>query len=583
MNRAQELRAKKKEVDFNQDSSSDLSSLASQSEIQRQRRSKQLEATQKLLDGQVGGLKSVESSSGRSLGTKSFGDGGNGQQNVNIRGRESALNHDEQPVGGSSNATHSIISQKQLGNIHRQYQPPVENNPMTSRSDISAKSSLTAEDDILNTINESKRVSSSDKSRMDDDFKPTLREMPLEGRGRGRGRGRSNPSLSGSTDSLGEVFGTAGSLSRGSAVDKEEVGLKSRSPWTTRIHSSPSQSLHSRPESVDAVTKSLQSYLKSRQVPEFKEGDCAKLTILRQRLVARRRKREISTKAGSAGRILQSSQSQRSISTGAESNLSNHSRTGEISRSDENSRSEEGRKREISNKAGSTGRIVQSNQSQRSTTTGAESSPSNYSRTGKTSHYDENSRSGEGLNPNDYTAADFQKPPIRPNDYQDSMTPLPGMQSHKFGPTSMDKSQTSDVQNDKVNGGDDDEVSVVNIELIQCDCCKRKFAPKIYEKHFESDGQPKCAKIAEKKRPVYNGAMVRIANNDNLNKEEQMLALQVSQNTKAPKKKIKKSSKWREESGAFREAMKANRLVSQAEKKEEVTRHKKHGKPRSGR
>ena len=37
--------------------------------------------------------------------------------------------------------------------------------------------------------------------------------------------------------------------------------------------------------------------------------------------------------------------------------------------------------------------------------------------------------------------------------------------------------------------------------------------------------------------------MVRIANNDNLNKEEQMLALKVSQNTKATKKKIKKGSK----------------------------------------
>ena len=41
-------------------------------------------------------------------------------------------------------------------------------------------------------------------------------------------------------------------------------------------------------ESNDDVTKSLQSYMKRRQVPEFKEGDCAKLTILRQRLVARR-------------------------------------------------------------------------------------------------------------------------------------------------------------------------------------------------------------------------------------------------------------------------------------------------------
>ena len=530
MNRAQELRAKKKEVDFNQDASSDLSSLASQSEIQRQRRSKQLEATQKLLDGQVGGLKSAETSSGRSVGTKPFGDGGNGLQIENRGGRDSAPYHDERPVGGSSNAsTHSIISQKQLGNIHRQYQAPAESNPMTSRSDLSAKLSLiTAKDDFLKAINESKRVGNSDKSRMEDALKPTLREMPLEGRGRGRGRGRSNPSLSGGTVGLGEVFGSARSLSRGSAGDKEEVGYKSRSPRTTRIHSLSSQSLNSRPKSIDAVTTSLQSYLKSRQVPEFKEGDCAKLTILRQRLVARRRKREMSTKSGSTGRIIQSSQSQRSIITVAES------------------------------------------------------SPSNDSRSGETSRSDENSRSGEGFNPNDFTAGDFQKAAIRPNGYQDSMASPPGMQSPKLEPTSMEKSQTSDVENEKVNDGDDDEASVVIIELIQCDCCKRKFAPKIYEKHFDSDGQPKCAKVTDKKRPVYNGAMVRIANNDNLNKEEQMLALKVSQNTKAPKKKSKKGSKWREESVAFREAMKANRLVSEAEKKEEVPRHKKNGKHRSG-
>ena len=38
----------------------------------------------------------------------------------------------------------------------------------------------------------------------------------------------------------------------------------------------------------------------------------------------------------------------------------------------------------------------------------------------------------------------------------------------------------------------DDEDSVVDIELIQCDSCQRKFAPKVYAKHFDDDGQPKC-------------------------------------------------------------------------------------------
>jgi len=162
MNRAQELRAKKKEVDLNQDSSTDLSSLASQSEIQRQRRSRQLEATQKLLDGQVSGLKSTESLSGRSVGNKSFGDGVNGQQNENRGGRESALIHAERPIGGSSNGTHSIIPQKQLGHIHRQYQDPAENISVASHSNI------TADVDLPTTLNESKRAGNSNKLRLED-------------------------------------------------------------------------------------------------------------------------------------------------------------------------------------------------------------------------------------------------------------------------------------------------------------------------------------------------------------------------------------------------------------------------------
>jgi hypothetical protein len=46
--------------------------------------------------------------------------------------------------------------------------------------------------------------------------------------------------------------------------------------------------------------------------------------------------------------------------------------------------------------------------------------------------------------------------------------------------------------------------SVVAIELIKYDCCGRFFAPKVYEKHFNSNGQPKCAN--DKKRPVFNSA-----------------------------------------------------------------------------
>jgi hypothetical protein len=90
------------------------------------------------------------------------------------------------------------------------------------------------------------------------------------------------------------------------------------------------------------------------------------------------------------------------------------------------------------------------------------------------------------------------------------------------------------------------EKSVVNIELIKCDCCGHSFAPNVYEKHFDSNGQPKCAN--DKKRPVFNSAKARIANSSNLNQDEQMQVLRANKRvTKdlAKKKNGKGRSRWR--------------------------------------
>ena len=167
---------------------------------------------------------------------------------------------------------------------------------------------------------------------------------------------------------------------------------------------------------------------------------------------------------------------------------------------------------------------------------------------------------------------------------------------------SIDQSQASGlfVIKDSSNNLEDEE-SVVEIELIKCECCKRSFAPKVYEKHVDDDGQPKCLTQMSKKRAVFNSAKVRyntdvmshiniqwyltrsihhfkarIANNDNLNRDEQMQIIQ-SQKKVAKElakkktnggvsKKSKRSSKWKEESNALREAMKANRLIAKAER-----------------
>lgn len=124
----------------------------------------------------------------------------------------------------------------------------------------------------------------------------------------------------------------------------------------------------------------------------------------------------------------------------------------------------------------------------------------------------------ERLDPNEYTASDFQsKPEKSKRAYHDDMASPPRARTHEFEDrrfryqesNSMDNSHMSQSRSERMIGGmdDDDDASVVNIELIQCDCCKRSFAPKVYEKHFDEDGQPKCANN-DKKRTVFNSAKV---------------------------------------------------------------------------
>lgn len=194
----------------------------------------------------------------------------------------------------------------------------------------------------------------------------------------------------------------------------------------------------------------------------------------------------------------------------------------------------------------------------------------------------------ELLDPNEYTASDFQSKPAHPDSgNHNDVLPPPRTQMHdpdaqhfdSHHEYSLDKSQISYSKHDdkKMEGGDDDgdEASVVDIKLMQCESCKRSFAPKVYAKHFDSEGQPKCAGT-DKKRKVFNSAKARIANNSNLNKDEQMQVLGENKkvtkelkkrmNGKASKKKSKKGSKWLKESNDFREAMKTNRLISKAER-----------------
>ena len=120
-------------------------------------------------------------------------------------------------------------------------------------------------------------------------------------------------------------------------------------------------------------------------------------------------------------------------------------------------------------------------------------------------------------------------------------------------------------------GPQEDDDSQGNISMQYCKSCDKSFAPPTFQKlcaALDHNGQPRCVKIYNQKRKVYNSAKTRIKNNTALNAEEQKLVIagrkRVVSEMKAKKNGKKRSSKnknskWKEESKQFREAMKANR------------------------
>ncbi|KAL9181367.1 hypothetical protein ACHAXT_010172 [Thalassiosira profunda] len=473
MARARELRSKTSDAADDQS----LASIASKSELQRQRRIRQLEATQRLLDGQGGGFGFNEQSPSGRL-TRGY-------------------NHDEQPVGKASrrpngdevqSQAHSIISQKHLGRIHRRYQTPTaEIDSVTAKLDRHASLGryADAEEDYLPSSSVPKTVV--DTSTPTPTARQLLSEDTTQYSARGRGRGRRKSPL-GTASSLGDLSRSSNPFSPHAAPE----AIKDSSS-THRSHSS-------KAKVGESEALALQRYLKSRQVPDFKEGECEKLALLRQRLVARRRKRQ----TGSAG---------------DKENAKPDVPTSAVKSSDK-----------------SPVKPVESDES----------------------------RTLERLDPNEFSAKDFQ---LRHGKTQHSVSSPPRVPRSE---TVGDRSPLSYTQSQKGASTMDDEDSVVDIELIQCDSCQRSFAPKVYAKHFDADGQPKCVTASER-RPVFNSAKARIKNNANLNKDEQLHVLQVNRKvskelsrklSSSKKRKSKTAGKWREESAQFREAMKTNRLIS---------------------
>lgn len=112
-------------------------------------------------------------------------------------------------------------------------------------------------------------------------------------------------------------------------------------------------------------------------------------------------------------------------------------------------------------------------------------------------------------------------------------------------------------------------VDISSGEQLECPDCGRKFNPIPYEKHIKI-----CAKVFLQKRKAFDSKKMRIADNPELLKIQKEKA---KEERGAKKKKPDKGEdrpiggdgkcgKWKEQSNAFREAMKHARLVAQAEK-----------------
>ena len=246
MNRARELRSRIKEAEGNQ-GRAESPSLASKSELQRQQRSRQLEATQKLLDSQTGGINGTGFGSGRQIGKSSDGE---------------ARNLIERPAGGSSSRVLNgseaelTVSQKP-GGPYPQYQKQ-----LPSKWSLHSNSNQYFDGELTN-VDISKRESSVSKNMQtlsiaatEDVIHSSVREISDEVKGRGRGRGRARPSISGGETDIGEIHG-----SKQSAVNNEsQFDSRSRSPFSTSTVSSSSNRKNDKKEERD--DSAIQAYLR---------------------------------------------------------------------------------------------------------------------------------------------------------------------------------------------------------------------------------------------------------------------------------------------------------------------------------
>lgn len=203
-NRAKELRSKLKEREGTQatSSSNNTPSTASKADLQRQRRSRQLEETQRLLDGY-----DLNNLNGAAYNPESAV-----CSDASVVSRR-ASNQDKESSHSSTRhidaSAHSIVSREQLGRIQSKYNSNAGKVMSTDRRDRDREYAALSKERCI-----TRNGTSVEPPQLPDEL-PTLnlRDHPIEGRGRGRGRRRITTTSSNGS-SLGEVSRTNQSIVR---------------------------------------------------------------------------------------------------------------------------------------------------------------------------------------------------------------------------------------------------------------------------------------------------------------------------------------------------------------------------------
>lgn len=242
--RARELRSRRKE-EGHEIVPSDSSSV-SKSELHRQRRSRQLEATQRLLDAQQAEFDFAGSSSGSWGSAKR--DSSDKESTLLLR--ESF--RDDRSIAANSrhgdSKSHSIISRKSLGRLRENFQHSAEFDQFVSDTDRiaineSSQDLQSRRDDVSDNVRQrmkpqiaapksgssaTSELTSSVRSLRERDERANLGERPQEGRGRGRGRRKRN--TENSALGLAEVSETSRSVTYSSFSNKSSIHDRDESP-----------------------------------------------------------------------------------------------------------------------------------------------------------------------------------------------------------------------------------------------------------------------------------------------------------------------------------------------------------------